>query len=150
MPFSVLFYMASIVVAKIINLIFIITLMCAVGIIFFDCTLSSTDIINVMIGLLIGLTMFSFIGLVLYFINIRIESEKSLVHIIYLLIIFVSNVFYSVGDLSPTINMLGNILPLNRILDIMRNGEYSWTILPWIIFPMVAFIVLIKKVETKR
>ena len=58
--------------------------------------------------------------------------------------------FYSVGDLSPTINMLGNILPLNRILDIMRNGEYSWTILPWIIFPMVAFIVLIKKVETKR
>lgn len=76
MPFSVLFYMASIVVAKIINLIFIITLMCAVGIIFFDCTLSSTDIINVMIGLLIGLTMFSFIGLVLYFINIEFKCTS--------------------------------------------------------------------------
>lgn len=150
MPFSVLFYMASIVVAKIINLIFIIALMYAVGIVFFNCTLTPADITNAMCGLLIGLTMFSFIGLVLYFINIRIESEKSLVHIIYLLIIFVSNVFYSVGDLSPTINMLGNFLPLNSILDIIRNGEYNWSILPWIVIPMVIFMVLIKRIETKR
>ncbi|MCE9379175.1 MULTISPECIES: ABC transporter permease [Phocaeicola] len=150
MPFSVLFYMASIVVAKIINLIFIFALMYAVGVLFFDCSLTLTDITNAISGLFIGLTMFSCIGLVLYFINIRVESEKSIVHIIYLLIIFVSNVFYAVGDLSQTINLLGNFLPLNSILNIIRNGEYSWSILPWIIIPMVTFTVLIKKIETKR
>lgn len=150
MPFSVLFYMMSIVVAKIINLLFIIALMYAIGIIFFDCTITITGIINTISGLFIGLTMFSFIGLVLYFFNIRIESEKNIVHIVYLLTIFVSDVFYSVGDISPVIKTFGNILPLNSVLNIIRHGVYSWSIIPWTIIPICLFIVLIKRIEIKR
>lgn len=150
MPFSVFFYMMSIVVAKIITLIFIISLMFAIGILFFGCTISSVIIFNTISGLFIGLTLFSFIGLVLYFINIRIESEKSIVNIVYLLTIFVSDVFYSVGDISSVIHTIGNILPLNNVLNIIRNGIYHWSLIPWIIVPMAAFIILIKKIETKR
>ena len=150
MPFSVLFYMMSIVVAKIINLLFIIAFMYAIGIIFFDCTITLIDMINTISGLFIGLTMFSFIGLVLYFINIRVESEKSMVHIIYLLTIFVSDVFYSVGDISTIIKTFGNILPLNGVLNIIRHGVYSWSIIPWTIIPICVFIILIKRIEVKR
>lgn len=150
MPFSVLFYMMSIVIAKIINLIFIIALMYAVGMIFFNCSLTLTDVYNILSGLLIGLVMFSFIGLVLYFINIRLDSEKSIVNIAYLLLIFVSDVFYSVGDINGIIKTIGNFLPLNSILNIIRHGVYDWSLVPWTIIPMAVFIILIKRVETKR
>lgn len=150
MPFSVFFYMMSIVVAKIINLIFIIAIMYAIGVIFFECMITPIDIMNTISGLLIGLILFSFIGLVLYFVNIRIESEKSMVHIVYLLTIFVSDVFYSVGDISDVIKTFGNILPLNCILNIIRYGVYSWSIIPWTFIPMCVFIVLIKRIEVKR
>lgn len=150
MPFSVLFYMMSIVVAKIINLMVIIALMYAIGIVFFDCTITPMDIVNAISSLLIGLTLFSFIGLVLYFINIRMESEKSIVHIVYLLTIFVSDVFYSVGDISVVIKTMGDILPLNGILNIIRYGIYDWSILPWAVIPVCVFIILIKKIEVKR
>lgn len=119
--------------------------MYAIGIVFFDCTITPMDIVNAISGLLIGLTLFSFIGLVLYFINIRMESEKSIVHIVYLLTIFVSDVFYSVGDISVVIKTMGDILPLNGILNIIRYGIYDWSILPWAVIPVCVFIILIKK-----
>ncbi len=128
----------------------IIALMYAIGIVFFDCTITPMDIVNAISGLLIGLTLFSFIGLVLYFINIRMESEKSIVHIVYLLTIFVSDVFYSVGDISVVIKTMGDILPLNGILNIIRYGIYDWSILPWAVIPVCVFIILIKKIEVKR
>lgn len=139
MPFSVFFYIMSIIVAKIINLIVIIILMSLIGIMFFNCSMTQIDIVNIFAGLLIGLTIFSFIGLVLHFFNIKQMAEKGIVNVAYLLILFISDVFYSVGDFNNTFKTLGNIFPLNDILDIIRFGEYSWTLVPWCIAPIIIF-----------
>ena len=87
----------SIIVAKIINLIVIIILMSLIGIMFFNCSMTQIDIVNIFAGLLIGLTIFSFIGLVLHFFNIKQMAEKGIVNVAYLLILFISDVFLFCG-----------------------------------------------------
>ena len=125
-------------------------LLCLTNDLLFDNKVTGTNIINFIIGILIGMFIFSFMGLILTFSGIKMGANTTIVNFINYFILFSSNVFYPADSFNETIGFIGNMLPLNPILKILREGYFSPILLIWITIPVILFLFMIKKIKFSR
>jgi ABC-2 type transport system permease protein len=111
---------------------------------------SLSDFIYYILGTLIGLFIFSFIGLVLNFIGIKYESTSGITNLFYFIMLFTSDAFYPASSANNFIGIVGNSLPLNPILHILRNEGYYWNLLPWLVIPPLLFYFIFHNLKTNR
>ena len=116
----------------------------------FGYIVTSLEILNFIIGVFVGLFVFSFLGLVVTFSGIKQGADKGIINLIYFVILFTSNAFYPVGEFNKLIGYIGNILPLNQILSILRGDGVNYLLGIWTLIPMLLFAFLFKKVKFKR
>lgn len=151
MPINIISYFAGMILNRF--LILIVLLLCLNAACFFlsGKVLSLKLIPNILLGVLVGLWIFSFIGLSLSFLNIKGNSEKSITNIAYFLILFTSNALYDLKALNPMLEKFANILPLNGVLHILRGEPYSVVeITVWMLLPVIVFYYLFNKVQYSR
>ncbi|MDR2407325.1 MAG: hypothetical protein LBE13_04325, partial [Bacteroidales bacterium] len=66
-------------------------------------------------------------------------------------ILFTSTAFYPINLYNKTIGLIGDYLPLNPILNILRHDDINYAILlAWLIVPMVFFYFIFKNIKTTR
>lgn len=150
LPFNILLHFIGLIISRIISLIFIVLLLCVAAYLMFGYIVTSLEILNFIIGVFVGLFVFSFLGLVVAFSGIKQGADKGIINLIYFVILFTSNAFYPVGEFNKLIGYIGNILPLNQILSILRGDGVNYLLGIWTLIPMLLFAFLFKKVKFKR
>lgn len=150
LPFNILWHFTGLILSRIISLVFIISLLCLLARFIFDYTVTSTQVVNLVLGTFIGLFLFSFMGLVVTFSGIKHNTSTGLINLVYFVMLFTSKAFYTIGDYNSIINLIGNILPLNAILNILRGEGFHASILAWLLFSMAIFYYLFNRIKFSR
>ncbi len=151
MPFNILLHFSGLIISRIITLFFTVALLCVVAKLMFGYTVSLTEVINYIFGVFIGMFIFSFLGLVASFSGIKKDAINDLsINFIFFIILFTSNAFYPVGDFNKIIGFIGNILPLNPVLSILRGNGFNMFIIFWLIIPALIFYFLFNKIKFSR
>lgn len=150
LPFNILLHFVGLIISRIISLIFTIGTLCIVSYFVFG-YLPTSNFINYILGAILGLTIFSFIGLTLSFSGIKGGTDKGLSNLIYFLILFTSMAFYPIKSFNKVIGTIGDYLPLNPILNILRNENVNYYIsLFWLITPMIVFYLIFNRIKFSR
>lgn len=150
LPFNILLHFVGLIISRVISLILIVIMLCLTAYLMFSYRVTFSELNNFIVGVFIGLFVFSFLGLVITFSGIKQGADKGIINFIYFIILFTSNAFYPVGEFNKIIGFIGNILPLNSILSILRGDNMSFILLFWIIIPMTLFFFLFKNVKFNR
>ncbi len=153
MPLKLTHYFIGIILSRfIISLLLLISLNIA-SYVLFSASLDVKNMINVSVGILAGLWIFSFIGLCLTFSDIKIgEAEKGLTNLVFFLILFTSNALYPVNILNESIANIADYLPMNPVLSVLRhdNPILFFQLFFWGIAPVIVFYFLYKKLKFTR
>lgn len=150
LPFNILHHFIGLIISKIITLIFIVLVLCIASKIVFDYSVSIFNIANFIVGIFIGLFMFAFMGLAISFSGIKYGGGKGIINFFYFIVLFTSNAFYPAYAFNETVGIIGNTLPLNPILNLLRGEGFDITIVFWLIIPVFIFYYLFNKVQVKR
>lgn len=150
LPFNILLHFMGLIISRVISLFFIVFLLCITAFLMFGYVVTFLEIINFIIGVFVGLFIFSFLGLVIIFLGVKQAADKGIINFVYFIILFTSNAFYPVGEFNKLIGHIGNILPLNQILSILRGDGANYFLAIWILVPMFLFVFLFKNVKFNR
>ncbi len=150
LPMNILSYFIGLIISRIISLFVVLILLSVVSKLVFNYNPSPEQIMNLVLGIVVGLFLFAFLGLTVSFSGIKNGSEKGLINFVFFGILFTSNSFYPVGQFNQVVGTIGDILPLNPILHLLRGEEKSLTILIWLIIPIVLFSLLFRRVKFAR
>lgn len=150
LPFNILLHFMGLIISRVISLFFIVFLLCITAFLMFGYVVTFLEIINFIIGVFVGLFIFSFLGLVIIFSGVKQAADKGITNFVYFIILFTSNAFYPVGEFNKLIGHIGNILPLNQILSILRGDGANYFLAIWILVPMFLFVFLFKNVKFNR
>lgn len=150
LPFNIIFYISSLIISRVISLTFVVFMLCLVAKFIFGYSVNIFEIVNFFCGLFIGLFIFSFIGLVIAFSGIKQTVNVGIINFIFFIFLFTSNTYFPVSKYNYTIGLIGDILPLNPVLAIMRAEGFKLTILFWLIIPVIIFYYLFKNIKFNR
>ncbi len=150
LPFNILLHFMGLIFNRVVVLILMIALLLLTSKLIFGSILSLEELKNLMIGSFIGLFIFSFLGLTFAFTSLRQNSGQSLINLLYFVMLFTSDTFYSVGEFNKIIGLIGDLLPLNPVLSLLRGEGIEYSLLFWTIIPPTLFYILFNRIQFKR
>ncbi|MGO1648235.1 MAG: ABC transporter permease [Sphingobacterium sp.] len=101
-------------------------------------------------GSFLSLTIFGIMGLCISFISKK-DNSRTLSNIIYFILIFIGDLFYSTNLTNKTFNFFQNLLPTNHLVAYMRGDPYNiFIILAWLVGLGIVFRLLFNKMEFSR
>jgi len=150
LPIHVLTYFFGLIISRILSLLVVLVLLCGISVLLFDYVPQLHQIFNMAIGIVIGLVVFSFIGLCLSFSGIKHGAEKGLTNFVFFGVLFTSNAFYPVEMLNNFVGKIGNALPMNPVLRLLRGEDLQWYYVLWLVVPLFVFTFLFRKVKFNR
>lgn len=150
LPIHVLTYFFGLIISRILSLLVVLVLLCGISVLLFDYVPQLHQILNLAIGIVIGLIVFSFIGLCLSFSGIKHGAEKGLTNFVFFGVLFTSNAFYPVEMLNNFVGKIGNALPMNPVLRLLRGEDLQWYYVLWLVVPLFVFTFLFRKVKFNR
>jgi len=150
LPMNILNYFIGLIISRIISLLVVLGLLSLVSKLVFNFSPSPEQITNLVAGIVVGLFLFAFLGLTISFSGIKNGSEKGLINFVFFGILFTSDSFYPVGQFNSMVGAIGNALPLNPILHVLRGEERSLVVLLWLIIPIILFSLLFRRIKFAR
>ena len=142
-PVNIPLHFFSIVVSRFIFISITFITLLAIAFIMYGLVLSLQQIAFISLGMIVGLTLFSGLGLVISFINIKAKSTAGLVNLLFFLLLFLSNAYYPLKEINPSLNKIANLLPLNPLLNILR-GEELWSSVMYCLIAIAIFTILFR------
>ena len=150
LPFNILWHFIGLILSRIISLVLVMLVLCLAARLVFNYHVTLPQLGHFVLGIFVGLFLFSFIGLVVTFSGIKYNSDKGAINLVYFVMLFTSNALYRIGDYNDKINFAGNLLPLNAVLNILRGGSPQLIILIWLVATVLLFYYLFNKVRFAR
>lgn len=150
LPFNIMYYFVSFILTKTIIILIISTSIVIIGVSFFSFTMTLSDSLNYIMGIIIGMLIFSFVSLDITLFYLKSSAYSTIMNLLNYIILFVSDVFYPASTFNHMLKVLGQLFPLNTILNVMRNGIFDISLVFWLLAPMFLFSVLIRKIEFVR
>ncbi|ANR73745.1 ABC transporter permease [Prevotella amnii] len=151
MPYNIITHIISLVFSRMIYILFSFVILFILGRAIFGVTLNVPQYLSILSGSILGLIEFSFLGLLLSFTNMKAESEKGLINIIYFGLIFLSDTFYPMTEINPVFEGIVEFSPITPVLKVLR-GDYTYTLYLalWAAAFMIAFYFCFKRFQVKR
>ncbi len=151
LPFNILLHFTGLVISRIVSLFLVLLILCLSSYLVFHTPVSLQDIVSYVIGMIVGLFIFSFLGLIITFAGIKNDTDIGIINFIYFTILFTGNAFMPVSEYSKTVGFIGNLLPLNAVLQIIRVEDINYlSLIFWLIVPAVTFYYLFNKIKFTR
>lgn len=150
LPFHILWHFSGLIISRIISLFFTTSVLCLVALLVFNYKVSGEELLRFSMGIITGMFLFSFLGLIVSFLNLKQGEDKGLINLIYFAVLFTSNAFYPVANFNKVVGAIGDALPLNPVLAVLRGEAMYWSLLLWLILPVLLFSYLFKRVQLDR
>lgn len=136
LPYSIRLHLLALVLSRVLMQGLSFALVISVGWLIFDLQISIALIRDIMLGTLLGLLTFGFLGLCISFAHIEEGyNGKGLGNIIYFALMFLSDTFYPLSEINPSLAPYIKWSPMSALLSILR-GDYEailafsgWTLL---------------------
>ncbi len=132
LPINVLNYFLGMIICRALVVVASILVLAIIAFIFFGYTVTATQFLLLVSGSLIGLILFSFMGLLVsFFGNLKSNEDagREVGNIVYFLMIFLCDCFYPVSELNIFIGTLNRIFPLTYLLDYYREQNIGTSLL---------------------
>lgn len=150
-PLNITLYITCLILSRVIIICLVSIILSIIAYLVFHVDFFLNDFIYYFIGILLGLFIFSFIGLSLSYTSLKSKGNVGILNIVYYILIFSSNSFYPIGDFNPVLNSIGNLFPMNSVLNILRSENVNFIVLIiWFLVPFISFQILIKKIKNNR
>lgn len=122
-PVNITLHFLSIVISRLIFLGVTALALMLLAFFMYGLTLSLQQMFFLGIGMIVGLTLFSALGLVISFADLKNKVSSGLVNFIYFILVFLSNAYYPLEVINPKLNQFANLLPVNHLLNLLRGTE---------------------------
>lgn len=156
LPMNVFNYFLGMVICRALVVIASILMLTLIAFLFFGYTVTLTQLILLVSGSILGLILFSFMGLIISFSgNFRNTEDagKEIGNIVYFLMIFLCDCFYPVSELNSFIATLNKFFPLTYLLNFYREENIGYALLMMFAFFAVfalLFMYLFKRKALHR
>jgi len=150
-PYSFMKYIGTLVTSRIINTIVTSAVLLGIGVLFFHTIFGFLELIYILLGIVGGFIIFSFLGLIISIFTAGKDDDQSVTFFIYFIMLFLSNIFYPLNQLNPTFGKIAYILPINPVVDLTRGDLVSGIpVILWGIVFTIASYVSFEKHEIGR
>jgi len=151
-PYNIIIHISSLIISRIFYVLISFILLFICGYFFFGVRFNAFEITSIFIGLALGLTVFSFLGLFISYANIKDDNNKNnLGNIFYFGLIFLSDTFYPLTEINPILEKFVNKSPITPLLGVFR-GDYSGipVLILWTGIFAILFYLIYKHKQIKR
>lgn len=150
LPVGIIYYFIGFFISRIVLMVLAIFLLILIGILVFGVSLSFHDLGRIILGIILGISMFAFLSLNLSFFA-KAERGRGILSFVFFIMLFLSGAFYPVEALPRMMGIISNFLPLTHLTLFLRGEQiYFWVILGWILVMGFVFYWLFNKLSVKR
>ncbi|MCY4561965.1 MAG: ABC transporter permease [Flavobacteriaceae bacterium] len=118
----------------------------------FDFTPSFKSLIFYLIGIVLGFSIYSLIGLTISLFGIKDNKDQALLTPLYLMSIFLSDAFFNLSSINSFFSIISYLFPLTPVLDFMREGDLLSLLycLIWLLISLTLYYVKLNSMGLKR
>lgn len=150
-PLNMLVYFSGVIISRLLIFIGLIIGLGIIAYIFFQHLVTVTAFLWLVAGSLAGLFIFVFLGLSFSFIGIKKpDFDKGLHNMAYFIMVFTSDAFYKTGDFNSVIKWIGDALPLNPVLSLLRGNGVQPMLFVWLVISAALFSFLFRRQKLNR
>lgn len=150
MPANILVHFVGVIICRLVILIVIAISLCFISLFVYNNTVPIGLVMGSFIGIVVGTIIFGFTGFIISFSNKAKSRGKSFATFFYFITVFTSNCFYPIEEFNSKSSFIGDLLPMNGVLILMRDLELTSTIWWWVSFPVVLFYILVISYKVVR
>lgn len=151
LPAGIVVFFIGYAVSRFVSLIIISLLLCILSFLMFDYWVSLVDFAQIMIGALVGVVILGSIGLCISFSGVKRSSTNAIMNILGYSMLFTSDAFYPVSEINKKMSVVGDCMPLNGILRLMRTGQTTWwLLLLYFVVSISVFVLLYRRHQYTR
>jgi ABC-2 type transport system permease protein len=122
-PVNIYAHFLGIVISRMIYLSVTILALLVIAYLMYGLSLQGVQFFWLFSGLLAGTLVFSALGLMVSFANLRTKGGSGPTNLIYFILIFISDAYYPLEEINPSLHKIANLLPMNHLLNIVRGEE---------------------------
>lgn len=148
-PKSIMPFFSGLIISRVLILIIVTGVLVVTGL-YFGAIFTPQILLRLFGFVILGMLIFSFIGLILAFYSLNNSVGKNLTNFIQVIILFISDTFYPASQMNSIIGGIGNIFPLNPLLKYARSGVFEISMVFWLIIPPLLFFTLFKHLKHDR
>lgn len=126
-PINIVVHFLSMAISRLVFVSLTIFLLFILAFFMHGLQLSLSQMGFLVLGLVVGMLLFSAFGLMVSFANIREKGASSLFSSVYFILVFISNAYYPLKLINPGLNQFANVLPLNHLLNIIRGEDLLYS-----------------------
>lgn len=126
-PINIVAHFLSMVISRLVFVSLTIFLLFVLAFFMHGLQLSLSQMGFLALGLVVGMLLFSAFGLMVSFANLREKGASSLFSSVYFILVFISNAYYPLKLINPSLNTFANLLPLNHLLNIIRGEDLLYS-----------------------
>lgn len=150
LSYSFNYHIISLVLSRLVMMIAATIFLLLFALIFNHLTFTPKELLQIVCGVVSGMILFSLIGILLgEFVESK-KSENTVMNSVFYIIIFVSDSFYPVSEMNPSLSYILNINPITPILNMMRGSGTYWPLFIWIPVLLALQIIGWKHLKIKR
>ena len=151
LPAGIVVFFIGYAVSRFVSLIIISLLLCILSFLMFDYWVSLVDFAQIMIGAVVGVVILGSIGLCISFSGVKRSSTNAIMNILGYSMLFTSDAFYPVSEINKKMSVVGDCMPLNGILRLMRTGQTTWwLLLLYFVVSISVFVLLYRRHQYTR
>ena len=144
-------HFAGLVLVRVVVLSTVIIILNVVGQLLFGLPISASSLFFQFVGSLIGMFLFSALGLCISFGSIKSQGQASFNNVFYFLVIFTSSAYYPIEAFNESLATVGKWLPLEPILSVYRQEPVDYIMLiSWLTLGVVGFYFLFNRFQVVR
>jgi ABC-2 type transport system permease protein len=122
-PVNIYAHFLGIILSRMIYLSVTMLALLVIAYLMYGLSLTGLQVIQLFGGLIAGTLVFSAAGLMISFTNLRTKGGSGPTNLIYFILIFISDAYYPLEEINPSLHQFANLLPLNHLLNIIRGEE---------------------------
>lgn len=149
-PYSFNKHLIALFLSRIIIIIFSVILVLIIAFVFDHIIFSYLEFLYVSIGVISGIIMFSFLGIIIAALTKENTQSLSITNVLFFSIIFLSETFYPLGEINKAFTKVIMINPITPILKLTRGKIDLVSLLSWIIVLAVIQYVFFVKTKITR
>ena len=121
-------YMGGLIGSAVINAVVQVVLVFAIGKLAYDVDLPDEPL-AVLVYAVVGVAAFAALGIAFSHAIPNFDAAGAYTNAVFLPVIFISGVFYSVDDLPPALELIGGVLPLRHVIDGLAGDGFGAALL---------------------
>ncbi len=150
LPMNILAHFSGMFISRIVALVIAVFFVSLSSIIFFHHQPSYKQFTFYLLGSVVGVLLFSFLGLFLSSLSNR-QAGRGFINLLFFVMIFLSGCFYPIQRLPHSLQAVAQFLPLTHLLDFIRQDVHViWYLMVWTVVFMLMFYFTFYKKQVKR